>query len=137
MTIDPRSHTPVYVQLADLLRERIEAGDLPVGASVGSETRLVQEYSIGRDAVRMAIAILRSEGLVSTSRSQGTRVRETPQRRQVELGPGASVVARMPSGRERREMQLDEGVPVLEVRDAKGDVEVLPGDEVELTRPQR
>ncbi|MFF5174773.1 GntR family transcriptional regulator [Micromonospora sp. NPDC000089] len=135
MTIDPRSHTPVYVQLADLLRGRIESGELAAGAPVGSETRLVQEYGIGRDAVRMAISILRSEGLVTTSRSQGTRVRETPERRQVELAPGASVVARMPSGTERRTMQLDEGVPVLEVRDAHGEVEVLPGDEVELTRP--
>ncbi|WP_406041046.1 hypothetical protein OG799_33290 [Micromonospora sp. NBC_00898] len=41
----------------------------------------------------------------------------------------------MPSGKERRSMQLDEGVPVLEIRDPKGNVEVLPGDEVELTRP--
>ncbi|MEH0983350.1 GntR family transcriptional regulator [Micromonospora sp. CPCC 205556] len=135
MTIDPRSHTPVYVQLADLLRERIESGELPPGASVGSETRLVQEFGIGRDAVRMAIALLRSEGVVTTSRPMGTRVRQMPQRRQVEVPPGASVVARMPSGRERRAMQLDEGVPVLEIRDAKGDVEILPADEVELTRP--
>jgi GntR family transcriptional regulator len=135
MTIDPRSHTPVYVQLADLLRERIESGALPAGATVGSETRLTQEYGIGRDAVRMAISILRSEGLVTTSRSHGTRVREAPPRRQVELAPGASVIARMPSGGERRSVQLDEGVPILEIRDPKGNVEFLPGDEVELTRP--
>lgn len=135
MTIDPYSHTPVYVQLADLLRERIESGELAAGASVGSESRLVQEYGIGRDAVRMAIALLRSEGLVATSRGHGTRVREMPQRQQVELAPGASVIARMPSGKERRSMQLDEGVPILEVRDADGNVEVLAGDEVELTRP--
>lgn len=44
------------------------------------------------------------------------------------LVPGASVVARMPSGNERRAMRLDEGVPVLKVRGP-------PGDEVELTRP--
>ncbi|MEU5940683.1 GntR family transcriptional regulator [Micromonospora sp. NPDC047548] len=135
MTLDPRSHTPVYVQLADLLRERIESGALPAGSTVGSETRLMQEYGIGRDAVRMAISLLRSEGLVSTSRSQGTRVRETPQRRPVELSPGATVIARMPSGTERRTMQLDEGVPVLEIRGHQGDVEILAGDEVELTRP--
>ena len=36
MTIDPYSHTPVYVQLADLLREQIESGELPAGANVGS-----------------------------------------------------------------------------------------------------
>ncbi|MEV5818243.1 GntR family transcriptional regulator [Micromonospora harpali] len=135
MTIDPRSHTPVYVQLADLLRERIEAGDLPAGSAIGSETQLMQEYGIGRDAVRMAISTLRSEGLVTTNRGRGSVVREAPPRRRVELVPGATVVARMPSGTERRAMQLDEGVPVLEVRGPDGGVEVLPGDEVELTRP--
>lgn len=135
MTIDPRSHTPVYVQLADLLRERIESRDLPPGSTLPSEARLSQEYGIGREAVRMAVSVLRSEGLVSTSRGRGTWVREVPQRRQVELAAGASVVTRMPTGTERREMYLDEGVPVLEVRRADGNVEVLPGDQVELTRP--
>ncbi|TDC40511.1 winged helix-turn-helix domain-containing protein [Micromonospora sp. KC213] len=135
MTIDPYSHTPVYVQLADLIRARIESGELTPGAPLGSELQLSQEHGIGRDAVRMAIALLRSEGLVKTSRPTGTRVRQVPQRRQVEVPPGGSVIARMPSGRERRVMQLDEGVPVLEIRDAKGDIEVMAGDEVELTRP--
>ncbi|MFC4146053.1 GntR family transcriptional regulator [Micromonospora mangrovi] len=135
MAIDPRSHTPVYVQLADFLREQIEAGELPPGSALPSEARLTQEHGIGREAVRMAISLLRSEGMVNTVRGHGSYVRETPQRRGVELPPGASVIARMPSGGERRAMQLDEGVPVLEIRDAKGDVEVLPGDEVELTRP--
>ncbi|SCE79903.1 GntR family transcriptional regulator [Micromonospora viridifaciens] len=135
MAIDPYSHTPVYVQLADLIRARIESGELAPGASVGSEMALSQEHGIGRDAVRMAIALLRSEGLVTTSRPMGTRVRETPQRRRVEIPPGGSVIARMPSGRERRSLQLDEGVPVLEVHGPDGDVEVLAADEVELTRP--
>ncbi|MEV0003995.1 winged helix-turn-helix domain-containing protein [Micromonospora sp. NPDC050980] len=135
MAIDPRSHTPVYVQLADLLREQIESGELPAGSTLASEARLSQEHQIGRDAVRMAIALLRSEGLVDTRRGHGTRVREAPQRRQVELGAGSSVIARMPTGNERRTLQLDEGVPILEVHGPTGDVELLPGDEVELTRP--
>ncbi|GAA4574924.1 hypothetical protein GCM10023176_43120 [Micromonospora coerulea] len=135
MAIDPRSHTPVYVQLADILREQIEAGELAPGSALPSEARLTQEHGIGREAVRMSISLLRSEGLVNTVRGHGSYVREVPQRRQVELAPGASVVARMPSGGERRSMQLDEGVPILEVRGPEGNVEVLPGDEVELTRP--
>ncbi|WP_405429899.1 GntR family transcriptional regulator [Micromonospora sp. NBC_00617] len=136
MTIDPRSHTPVYIQLADLLRQQIESGDLPAGSSVGSETRLSQEHQIGRDAVRMAISLLRSEGLVTTTRPAGTRVRDVPQRTTVELATGARVIARMPTSTERRNMQLDEGVPVLEVHDRSGEVEILAGDEVELTRPE-
>ena len=136
MAIDPRSHTPVYVQLANLLRERIESGELAPGSALPSEARLTQEYGIGREAVRMSMSLLRSEGLVNTVRGHGTYVREVPERRKVELAPGASVIARMPSGGERRSMQLDEGVPILEVRDANGNVEVLAGDEVELTRPR-
>ncbi|MGR6321997.1 GntR family transcriptional regulator [Micromonospora soli] len=135
MTIDPRSHTPVYVQLADLLREQIESGVLAAGSALPSEARLTQEHGVGREAVRMAISLLRSEGLVNTVRGHGSYVRETPDRRQVELAPGASVIARMPSGGERRSMQLNEGVPVLEVRDPKGGTEVFAADEVELTRP--
>ncbi|MCW3818054.1 winged helix-turn-helix domain-containing protein [Micromonospora sp. DR5-3] len=135
MTIDPRSHTPVYVQLADLLREQIESGELAPGSALPSEARLTQEHGIGREAVRGAIALLRSEGLVNTVRGHGSYVRAMTERRQVELTPGGSVIARMPSGKERRSMQLDEGVPVLEIRDPNGDVEVLAADEVELTRP--
>ncbi|MEV4625798.1 winged helix-turn-helix domain-containing protein [Micromonospora sp. NPDC049523] len=136
MTIDPRSHTPVYVQLADLIRERIESGELAPGTTLASEARLTQEYGIGREAVRMAVSLLRSEGLVSTVRGHGTRVRENPERTKAELPPGGSVVARMPTGRERRDMQLDEGVPVLEIRYPQGEVEVQPGDQIELTRPK-
>ncbi|MGC4854624.1 GntR family transcriptional regulator [Micromonospora sp. DT4] len=136
MTIDPRSHTPVYVQLADLLRQRIESRDLVPGTALPSEARLTQEYGIGREAVRMAIALLRTEGLVNTVRGHGSYVREEPERRQVELMAGGSVIARMPSGAERRSMQLDEGVPILEVHSPQGDVELLPGDEVKLTRPK-
>ncbi|SCL61967.1 hypothetical protein GA0070617_4813 [Micromonospora yangpuensis] len=32
-------------------------------------------------------------------------------------------------------MQLDEGVSILEVRSRDGKVDLLPGDEVELNRP--
>ncbi|WBB68270.1 winged helix-turn-helix domain-containing protein [Micromonospora sp. WMMD812] len=135
MTVDPRSHTPVYVQVADFLRTRIESGELAPGESLPSEARLTQEYGIGREAVRMAISTLRSEGLVSTVRGHGTRVRSTPERHQMELPAGSSVVARMPTGRERTELQLDEGVPILEIRHRTGKTEVKPGDPIELTRP--
>ncbi|GGM21861.1 MULTISPECIES: GntR family transcriptional regulator [Micromonospora] len=134
MTIDPRSHTPVYVQLADLLREQIESGELAPGSTLASENRLTQEYGIGREAVRMAMAALRAEGLVKTIKGQGTLVRERLQRHDVELGPGGSVIARMPTGTERREMDLDEGVPILEIHSPTGEVQILPADQTRVTR---
>ncbi|MDG4783480.1 hypothetical protein O7614_27885 [Micromonospora sp. WMMD961] len=62
-------------------------------------------------------------------------LRAASRRTTVELAAGSSVIARMPGGIKRRAMQLDEGAPILEVRDATGEVKLLPGDEVELTRP--
>lgn len=55
---------------------------------LASEARLTQEHGLGREAVRMAISLLRSEGLVSTIRGHGTRVREIPQRTKAELPAG-------------------------------------------------
>ncbi|KXK63276.1 hypothetical protein AWW66_04030 [Micromonospora rosaria] len=136
MRIDPRSHTPVYIQLADLLRKQIESGEVAPGSVLASETRLSQEHAIGRESVRMAVAILRSEGLVSTSRGRGTWVRETPRRSDAELAPGGSAIARMPSSRERREMDLDEGVPVLEIHSPDGEVQIVPADQTRIIRPQ-
>ncbi|WP_428963642.1 GntR family transcriptional regulator [Micromonospora fluostatini] len=136
MTINPRSHTPVYVQLAELLRSRVESGDLPPGASLPSESHLSQEYGIGRDAVRAAIALLRAEGVMTTTKGRGTWVRETPRRSDAELAPGGSAIARMPSSRERREMDLDEGVPVLEIHSPDGEVQIVPADQTRITRPQ-
>lgn len=135
MSIDPRSHTPVYVQLADLLRTRIESGELPPGAPLESEARLSQEYGIGRDAVRKAVSLLRFEGLVTTTRGQPTQVRLRPERRVVEVPPGSRISARMPNGHQRREMDMDEGIPIVEVRSPDGTVQVFPADEVVLTCP--
>lgn len=135
MSIDRRSHTPVYRQLANLIRERIYSGQYAAGAPLPSESTLSQEYGVGRDAVRQALALLRGEGLVTTERGERSRVRETPERTSVELPPGGRAIARMPHDPERVERHLDEGVPVLEVRHPDGTTEVHPADRTEIVRP--
>ncbi|MGC5030185.1 GntR family transcriptional regulator [Micromonospora sp. DT229] len=133
MSIDHRSHTPLYMQLADLLRDRIESDELPSGAPLPSEARLSQEYGLGRVAVRKAISVLRSEGLVTSSRGQPTRVRPRPKQRLVEILPGSTISARTPNSNERRQMDTAEGVPILEVRSPDGTVQTFPADEVALS----
>ncbi|MGC5030186.1 GntR family transcriptional regulator [Micromonospora sp. DT229] len=137
MAIDHRSHTPLYMQLAAFFRNQIESGQLRPGSALPSETRMTQEYGIGREAIRMAVSLLRSEGLVRTQRGHGSYVRDSVKRSTIELAAGSSAIARMPTRTERHNLGLDEGVPVLEIRDAEGETEVLPGDEVELTRPTK
>jgi GntR family transcriptional regulator len=66
--------TPLYVQLADILRGMIKSGELQPRAPVPSESYLQQEQGVSRGTVRMAVAILRDEGLVVTIGGRGTFV---------------------------------------------------------------
>ena len=72
--VDPDSATPVYVQVADILRSRIESGQLLPDRPVPSETQLQQEFGIARGTARKAIAVLRDQGLVITVKGRGSYV---------------------------------------------------------------
>ena len=72
--VDPDSATPVYVQVADILRSRIEAGQLLPDRPVPSEAQLQQEFGVARGTARKAIAVLRDQGLVVTVKGRGSYV---------------------------------------------------------------
>jgi peptide/nickel transport system ATP-binding protein len=61
VTIDHEGDVPVYVQLASILRARIESGDLPPRRAVPSKRMLMQEFGIAGGTVDKAIDILRGE----------------------------------------------------------------------------
>jgi GntR family transcriptional regulator len=54
-------------QLAALLRERIESGELAPGARLPSITSLAQEHDLAVTTVQKAVAALKDEGLIVTS----------------------------------------------------------------------
>jgi DNA-binding GntR family transcriptional regulator len=74
VTIDHDAATPVYQQLANILRARISAGELPPGRALPSETSLMQEHGIARETARKAVRVLRDEGLVAVVRGRGAFV---------------------------------------------------------------
>jgi GntR family transcriptional regulator len=73
--VDQRDPTPLYIQLAEILRGQIESGRLADGEPIPSETYLQQEHGVSRVTVRKAVALLRDEGLVYTIQARGTFVR--------------------------------------------------------------
>jgi DNA-binding GntR family transcriptional regulator len=77
--INPYSHVPVYRQLADILREKIESGELGHLDVLPSEKMLSQTYGVGRDTARAAVAVLRDAGLVFTVAHRGTYVGPRPE----------------------------------------------------------
>jgi GntR family transcriptional regulator len=75
VTIDPDAATPLWRQLADILRQRIASGELDAGRVMPSETRLSQEFGLARGTVVKALDALEEEGLVTRVQGRGTFVK--------------------------------------------------------------
>ena len=73
--IDPDSATPVYRQVARILRDRIMRGVWQPDRRLPSEPDLEAEFEISRDTVRRALDVLREEGLIVTVKGRGSYVK--------------------------------------------------------------
>ncbi|MBD9703200.1 winged helix-turn-helix transcriptional regulator [Streptomyces sp. ID01-12c] len=78
MEIDRFDPTPIYKQVAGVIRAKIESGELGPKDPIPSESKMVADYGIVRDTARQAVALLRSEGWVITLPQRGTFVAEQP-----------------------------------------------------------
>jgi GntR family transcriptional regulator len=67
---------PLYRQIADDLRTKIESGELAQGSQLATEIELREQYNASRNTVRDAIKWLTTLGLVETRPGQGTFVVE-------------------------------------------------------------
>ncbi|MEV6151741.1 winged helix-turn-helix domain-containing protein [Nonomuraea sp. NPDC052129] len=128
MAIDPSADRPVYKQLADLIRARIEQGELRPGQRLPAESDYVAEFGISRDSVRRAMAVLRGEGLIVTQ-LRGSRVRDAGEAVTVPIAHGTSLMARMPTEPERKELGMAEGIPILVITSPDGETRLLPADQ--------
>ncbi|MFC4042546.1 GntR family transcriptional regulator [Dactylosporangium siamense] len=130
-------HVPaVYHQIADLLRAEVTRGTYPAGEPLPSERELRERYTVSLTTIRRAVAILREEGLITSRRGAPSTVRERPARSTVVMGRGSKLTCRMPTTTERFAMGIDRGVPLVEVRDKSGRVEVFLADRVEVLNPE-
>ncbi|MFI6513472.1 GntR family transcriptional regulator [Streptosporangium sp. NPDC050855] len=74
--LDRDGPIPVYKQIADVIRERINNGEIVPGEAMPSETELGDEYGIARTTARRVARELREQGLVYTVQGEGTFVGE-------------------------------------------------------------
>ncbi|MEV4473264.1 GntR family transcriptional regulator [Nonomuraea sp. NPDC049504] len=135
--INYEADSPVYEQIAALLRARIEAGEWAPRQRLPSVTHLEQEYGVARQTVLQALSVLRDLGIVYTVKNRGSFVKVgadfltviTPE-------PGVRIIVRQASDSEQRELDLPEGASVVVVERPGGDVQVLPADRVEIRGPK-
>lgn len=135
LVIDPASGVPIVRQVVDLLRQRVQSGEWPAGTRLPSETDLAHEYAVGRNTLRDALAVLRTEGTIrGGGRGQRAMVPPKVQLRWVALRPGETLTARMPTTAERAQYGIPEGVPLLIVRTTTGE-SVYPADQFQVRSP--
>lgn len=72
--MNPLGESALYRQLANELRRQISEGELAVGSKLPSEGELAETHDVARNTVRLALGLLRAEGLVTTDQGRGSFV---------------------------------------------------------------
>jgi GntR family transcriptional regulator len=72
--LDKGSFTPMYFQIQTQLLKMIQSGQLRAGDSLPSEEELSRIYGVSRMTSRQALQALKSQGLVSRRKGQGSFV---------------------------------------------------------------
>ena len=70
------SVTPLYLQIAAELRQKIGRGQYQPGRLLPSESALMARFGVSRVTVRLAVGRLAKEGLVERRRGKGTFVKD-------------------------------------------------------------
>lgn len=71
-----RSRVPLYIQIASVMRRRIETRQWLPGQKISTLVELEREFAVARVTIRQAIDILREEGLLHSQQGRGTFVAE-------------------------------------------------------------
>jgi DNA-binding GntR family transcriptional regulator len=109
VSLTPRA---LYVEVAELLRERIFSRELEPGSWI-DELKLAEEYGISRTPLREALKVLATEGLVTMKVRRGAYVTEVSERDLTDVyhllalleSDAASVVATQASESQLHELQ--------------------------------
>jgi GntR family transcriptional regulator len=74
VTVDHESATPLYVQVAAILRGRIERGEIT--SRLPSLKTITEEFGVSHITAEKAMQVLKDEGLVETVTGKGTYVKK-------------------------------------------------------------
>jgi GntR family transcriptional regulator len=94
MVIDKNSPIPVYYQLKEAIKQKINEGIWKVGECIDSERELSEQYSLSRMTVRQALGDLVQEGILHREKGKGTFVCE-PKVKQRDIMSFSDMVRKM------------------------------------------
>jgi GntR family transcriptional regulator len=70
--IDFDSHLPYYIQLIDILKEKVQSGSWSQGDQIPGEQELCELYGVSRTVVRQALREIELEGVITRRKGKGT-----------------------------------------------------------------
>jgi GntR family transcriptional regulator len=77
-TLFDRSRVPLYLQVASVMRQRINSARWVEGERISTLEELEEEFGVARVTIRQAIELLRAEGLLQAQQGRGTFVSGRP-----------------------------------------------------------
>lgn len=118
---------PLYYQIADIIRARIDVGEWSPGHRLPSEAQLASRFQVSPVTMRQALGVLERQGRLDRRQGVGTFVRATPARaNRVRITIPLELISEPIAGLDVRVLALDRLVPPPDVREALG---LAPGEE--------
>jgi GntR family transcriptional regulator len=118
-----RSRVPLYIQVASVLRTRIQSGQWSAGEKISTLEELEQEFEVARVTVRQAVDILREEGLLQARQGRGTFVsKKTQDRHWIKLATNWNSLIESLKNNVPRRLVIDEDVSPPNLGSADGNL---------------
>ena len=73
--LQKNSAIPLYLQIHNILKQRIANGTYESGKLLPSEAQMIGEFNVTRATLRNAIKLLQEDGLAITEKGKGTYVK--------------------------------------------------------------
>lgn len=109
VSVFAKSRLPLYLQVAHLMRQKIERQEWPVDGQIPTLNELEREYQVSRITLRESLARLEEEGLIRRTRGRGTFVmKDLSQQRWFKLASSFDELVRTVSQLKSRLLSIDE-----------------------------
>jgi GntR family transcriptional regulator len=126
-----RSRIPLYIQVASVMRQRIDSQQWLPGQKISTLVELEREFQVARVTVRQAVDILCEEGLLQCHQGRGTFVSEKPpDRHWLKLATEWDVMIAQIRDNVPRRIRVDNPPAFPELREGEGE----PAEEYRFLR---
>ena len=88
--LDTNAQLPLYLQLKEILKNKINTGEYPENTKIPAESELIESYEVSRITVRKAVEELVEEGYLLKKQGKGTFVNRHKVFRKIEYIMGFS-----------------------------------------------